>query len=47
MSIKIQRHETMKYGGIKLYAGRSCPELAQKIADYLQIPLIQYLFKST
>jgi len=29
-------HSEMKvYGGIKLYAGTSCPELAQKIADYL------------
>jgi ribose-phosphate pyrophosphokinase len=36
---KPQRHETMKYGGVKLYAGRSCPELSQKIADYLKIPL--------
>jgi ribose-phosphate pyrophosphokinase len=27
------------YGDIKLFAGSSCPELAQKIADYLGIPL--------
>ncbi|GAB4274363.1 MAG: ribose-phosphate pyrophosphokinase [Candidatus Promineifilaceae bacterium] len=27
------------YGDIKLFAGSSCPDLAQKIADYLGIPL--------
>jgi ribose-phosphate pyrophosphokinase len=33
------RHEKMMYGGIKLYAGTSCPELANKIADYLRLNL--------
>lgn len=27
------------YGDIKLYAGSGCPELAQRIADYIQTPL--------
>ncbi len=27
------------YGDIKLYAGSGCPELAQRIADYVKIPL--------
>lgn len=27
------------YGDIKLFAGSSCPELAQRIANYIQIPL--------
>src|SRR5258706_13282885 len=32
-----QHHHDMKmYGEIKLYAGSGSPELAQKIADYLQ-----------
>ena len=29
----------MAYGDIKLYAGSGCPELAQRIADYVNIPL--------
>lgn len=33
------RHEKMMYGGIKLYAGTSCPLLAHKIADYLHLNL--------
>lgn len=33
------RHDGMKYGQIKLYAGTASPELAQKIADYLELPL--------
>ena len=33
------RHEKMMYGGIKLYAGTSCPSLAHKIADYLRLNL--------
>ena len=33
------RHEKMMYGGIKLYAGTSCPILAHKIADYLRLNL--------
>ncbi|MFN2138181.1 MAG: ribose-phosphate diphosphokinase [Candidatus Promineifilaceae bacterium] len=27
------------YGDIKLFAGSGCPELAQKIADYISVPL--------
>lgn len=33
------RHDGMKYGEIRLYAGTASPELAQKIADYLELPL--------
>lgn len=29
----------MYYGGIKIFAGTGCPDLAQQIADYLHIPL--------
>ncbi|WP_420644648.1 ribose-phosphate diphosphokinase [Candidatus Leptofilum sp.] len=29
----------MAYGDIKLFAGSGCPELAQRIADYVNIPL--------
>ena len=32
-------HDLKVYGGIKLYAGSGTPELAQKIADYLDQPL--------
>ncbi|MDO9128259.1 MAG: ribose-phosphate diphosphokinase, partial [Anaerolineales bacterium] len=32
-------HEIKMYGGIKLYAGTACPDLASKIAEYLQLPL--------
>lgn len=31
--------ERLRYGDIKLYAGTACPELAHKIADYLDLPL--------
>ena len=34
------RHEKMMYGGIKLYAGTSCPTLAQKVADYLHLSMM-------
>ncbi len=27
------------YGDVKLFAGSGCPELAQRIADYIQVPL--------
>jgi ribose-phosphate pyrophosphokinase len=27
------------YGGIKLFAGSGCPELAQRISEYIQVPL--------
>lgn len=33
------RHERMKYGDIKLYAGTSCPELAGRIATHMGLPL--------
>jgi len=29
----------LMYGGIRLYAGSSCPELAKSIADHLKLPL--------
>lgn len=35
------RYEKMMYGGIKLYAGTSCPQLAIKIAKYLHLNLNQ------
>jgi ribose-phosphate pyrophosphokinase len=34
-----KRRESGVYGEIKLYAGTACPELAQKIANYLNLPL--------
>jgi ribose-phosphate pyrophosphokinase len=33
------RDNEMLYGGIRLYSGTACPELAQEIADYLDVPL--------
>jgi ribose-phosphate pyrophosphokinase len=37
MTYPVHTHDTIKmYGEIKLYAGSGSPELAQKIADYLQ-----------
>lgn len=33
------RHDRMKYGDIKLYAGTSCPELASRIATHMGLPL--------
>jgi ribose-phosphate pyrophosphokinase len=35
------RHERMTYGDVKLYAGTGCPELAAKIAEYLDLPLCE------
>jgi len=35
----MSQHEMKIFGGIKLYAGTSCPELADKIADYVGEPL--------
>jgi ribose-phosphate pyrophosphokinase len=35
----LSRLDRLKYGDIKLYAGTSCPELAHKIAEYLDLPL--------
>ena len=33
------RHERMKYGDIKLYAGTACPDLASRIATHMGLPL--------
>jgi ribose-phosphate pyrophosphokinase len=33
------RHDRMKYGDIKLYTGTACPELADQVAKYLDLPL--------
>ena len=35
------RHERMKYGDIKLYAGTSCPELASRIATHMGLGLCE------
>lgn len=35
-------HELKVYGGIKLFGGKGSPELAQKIADYLELPLSEH-----
>lgn len=35
------RHERMKYGDIKLYAGSSCPDLAARIASYIGLDLCE------
>ena len=35
----MHHHELKVYGGIKLFAGRSAPQLSKKIADYLKQPL--------
>lgn len=32
-------HDLKVYGGIKLFAGSGSPELSQKIADYLKLPI--------
>ncbi len=37
----VARHERMTYGDIKLYAGTACPDLAAKIAEYLDVPLCE------
>lgn len=37
----VSRHERMTYGDVKLYAGTGCPELAAKIAEYLDLPLCE------
>jgi len=41
MATSSLRHDHMMYGGIKLYAGSSCPKLAEDIASYLEIPLCE------
>jgi ribose-phosphate pyrophosphokinase len=33
------RHERMMYGNVRLYAGTACPELAEKIAEHLNVQL--------
>jgi ribose-phosphate pyrophosphokinase len=35
------RHDRMKYGDVKLYAGTACPGLAQKVADYLDLKMCE------
>src|SRR5512133_421935 len=35
------RHDRMKYGDIKLYAGTSCPELATRVATHMDLPLCE------
>ncbi|HEX7568009.1 MAG TPA: ribose-phosphate diphosphokinase [Anaerolineaceae bacterium] len=35
----LARLDRLKYGDIKMYAGTSCPELAHKIAEYLDLSL--------
>src|SRR5512146_330925 len=37
----VARHERMTYGDVKLYAGTGCPDLAAKIAEYLDLPLCE------
>lgn len=37
----VARHERMTYGDIKLYTGTSCPELAARIAEYLDLTLCE------
>ncbi len=37
--MKNTRHDVGMYGDIKLYAGTSCPDLADSIAKYLTLPL--------
>ena len=39
MTTSSLRHDRMMYGGIKLYAGSSCPDLAEAIASHLEISL--------
>jgi ribose-phosphate pyrophosphokinase len=38
-SLHSHRDSEMIYGGIRLYSGTACPELAQEISDYLEVPL--------
>ena len=39
--VNVSRHERMKYGDIKLYAGTACPELANRISTHMGIPLME------
>ncbi|MEA5078647.1 MAG: ribose-phosphate diphosphokinase [Anaerolineaceae bacterium] len=38
--LNVARHERMKYGDIKLYAGTACPDLANRIAEFMGLPLM-------
>lgn len=38
--LNVSRHDRMKYGDIKLYAGTACPELASRIATHMDLPLM-------
>jgi len=40
MPLNVGRHDRMRYGDIKLYAGTACPDLALKIANYLDVSLM-------
>ncbi len=40
MPLNIGRHDRMRYGDVKLYAGTACPELAVRIASYLDVSLM-------
>ena len=35
------RHDRMKYGDVKLYAGTSAPDLANRIASHMGLPLCE------
>ncbi len=37
----ISRHDVMKYGSIKIYAGTACPELAASVAQYVGVQLCE------
>jgi ribose-phosphate pyrophosphokinase len=37
----LPRHDRMQYGGIKIYAGTGCPELAAKVAEYVGVSLCE------
>jgi ribose-phosphate pyrophosphokinase len=39
--VNASRHERMKYGDIKLYAGTACPDLANRISTHMGIPLME------
>ena len=38
---KVHHHDNPAYGEIKLYAGTASPDLANKIAHYLDLPLCE------
>ena len=39
--LSASRHDRMKYGDVKLYAGTACPELANRISAHMGIPLME------